>query len=89
MAREELSAQEIYERLAVKDVQLACDVLRGAWEAEHHDDGFASLEVAPEIERLQASGMKFTEINVQFVQRDDQAAVESVRAELQNLLQNR
>jgi transaldolase len=49
MAREELSAQEIYERLAVKDVQLACDVLRGAWEAEHHDDGFASLEVAPEI----------------------------------------
>src|ERR1700729_4589225 len=49
MAREELSAQEIYERLAVKDVQLACDVLRGAWEAEHHDDGFASLEVAPGI----------------------------------------
>ena len=49
MAREQLSAQEIYERLAVKDVQLACDVLRDAWEAEHHEDGFASLEVAPEI----------------------------------------
>jgi iron(III) transport system substrate-binding protein len=46
-------------------------------------------KVAPEIERLQASGIKFTEITVQFVQRDDQAAVESVRAELQNLLQNK
>ncbi|HLH21185.1 MAG TPA: ABC transporter substrate-binding protein [Chloroflexota bacterium] len=44
-------------------------------------------KVAPDIERLQASGIKFTEINVQFVQRDDPQAVESVRAELQNLLQ--
>jgi iron(III) transport system substrate-binding protein len=46
-------------------------------------------KVAADVERLQASGIKFTEINVQFVQRDDQQAVESVRTELQNLLQKK
>jgi iron(III) transport system substrate-binding protein len=46
-------------------------------------------KTAPDVERLQASGIKFTEITVQFVQRDDQAAVESVRTELQNLLQKK
>jgi ABC-type Fe3+ transport system substrate-binding protein len=46
-------------------------------------------KVAPDVERLQANGIKFTEITVQFVQRDDPQAVESVRAELQNLLQKK
>ncbi len=46
-------------------------------------------KVAPDVERLQASGIKFTEINVEFVQRGDSQAAESVRAELQNLLQKK
>jgi transaldolase / glucose-6-phosphate isomerase len=49
MAREQLDAQAIYERLAIKDVQLACDVLRDVWDSAHHADGFVSLEVAPDI----------------------------------------
>jgi transaldolase/glucose-6-phosphate isomerase len=49
MAREGLSAQEIYERIAVEDVQAAADVMRPAWEANDQDDGFISLEVAPEL----------------------------------------
>jgi transaldolase len=49
LAHESLEAQAIYERLAIKDVQMACDVLRGVWDAEHRTDGFVSLEVAPDI----------------------------------------
>ncbi|HEY3726960.1 MAG TPA: transaldolase [Solirubrobacteraceae bacterium] len=45
----DLDAQAIYERLAIKDVQLAADVLRPVWEAENGNDGFVSLEVAPDI----------------------------------------
>jgi transaldolase/glucose-6-phosphate isomerase len=49
MAREQLDAQAIYERIAIKDVQLACDVLRGVWDETHGADGFVSLEVAPDM----------------------------------------
>ncbi len=49
MAREQLDAQGIYERIAIKDVQLACDVLRDVWNDSHHADGFVSLEVAPDM----------------------------------------
>jgi transaldolase len=44
-----LSPQEIYEHLAIKDVQMACDVHRPTWEATHHQDGFVSLEVSADI----------------------------------------
>ena len=44
-----LSPQEIYEHLAIKDVQMACDVHRRTWEATHHQDGFVSLEVSADI----------------------------------------
>src|SRR6201996_6141176 len=44
-----LSPQEIYEHLAIKDVQLACDVHRPTWDATHHQDGFVSLEVSADI----------------------------------------
>jgi transaldolase len=44
-----LSGQEIYEHLAIKDVQMACDVHRPTWEATHHQDGFVSLEVSADI----------------------------------------
>jgi transaldolase/glucose-6-phosphate isomerase len=51
MAGEGLSAQEIYDRIAVTDVQLAADVLRPVWEATDHVDGYVSLEVSPYLAR--------------------------------------
>jgi transaldolase len=51
MAKEGLSAWKIYERIAIADVQLALDVMKPTWEAADHDDGFVSLEVAPNLAR--------------------------------------
>src|ERR1700741_1223100 len=48
-AREGLSAREVYRRLAVRDVQLAADVLRPVYEDSGGSDGFVSLEVAPRL----------------------------------------
>ncbi len=47
LAGKGLSAREIYDEVAVLDVQLACDVLRSVWEDADHADGFVSLEVEP------------------------------------------
>jgi transaldolase len=44
-----LSPQEIYEHIAIKDVQMACDVHRPTWDATHHQDGFVSLEVSADM----------------------------------------
>jgi transaldolase/glucose-6-phosphate isomerase len=49
LAREGLDATEIYLNLAIKDVQLACDVLRPVWEKLEGADGFVSLEVEPSV----------------------------------------
>jgi transaldolase/glucose-6-phosphate isomerase len=48
-AREGLSAREIYRRLAVRDVQLAADVLRPVYDDTGGFDGYVSLEVAPRL----------------------------------------
>ncbi len=48
-AREGLSAREIYRRMAVRDVQLAADVLRGVYDESDGADGYVSLEVAPRL----------------------------------------
>jgi transaldolase/glucose-6-phosphate isomerase len=48
-AREGLSAREVYRRLAVRDVQLAADVLRPVFEQSGGLDGYVSLEVAPRL----------------------------------------
>ncbi len=48
-AREGLSAREVYRRLAIKDVQLAADVLHGVYEETGGVDGYVSLEVAPRL----------------------------------------
>jgi transaldolase/glucose-6-phosphate isomerase len=48
-AREGLSAREVYRRLAIKDVQLAADVLRPVYEETNALDGYVSLEVAPRL----------------------------------------
>jgi transaldolase / glucose-6-phosphate isomerase len=47
LAERGMSAREIYDEVAVLDVQLACDVLRGVWDEAGHADGFVSLEVEP------------------------------------------
>ncbi|HET8977857.1 MAG TPA: transaldolase [Solirubrobacteraceae bacterium] len=49
LAGEDLDAQEIYEHIAIKDVQMACDVLRPTWDANNHQDGFVSLEIAADM----------------------------------------
>jgi transaldolase / glucose-6-phosphate isomerase len=49
LAREGLTAREVYRRMAVRDVQLACDVLRPVFDDSHGEDGYVSLEVAPRL----------------------------------------
>ncbi len=49
MAREELEAKDIYERLAIRDVQGAADVMAGVHRESNGRDGFVSLEVGPEL----------------------------------------
>ena len=49
LAGEGLSAPEIYLNLAIKDVQMACDVMRPVWEGAGGADGFVSLEVEPSL----------------------------------------
>ena len=41
------SAGELFERLAVEDIQKAADVLRPIFETTHGADGFVSIEVSP------------------------------------------
>jgi transaldolase/glucose-6-phosphate isomerase len=48
-AQDGLSAREVYRRLAVRDVQLAADVLRPVYDATSGTDGYVSLEVAPRL----------------------------------------
>lgn len=44
---EGLPAGEIFDRLAITDIQLACDVLRPVYDATEGADGYVSLEVSP------------------------------------------
>ena len=47
LAEKGMSAREIYDEIAILDVQLACDVLRPVWDEANGADGFVSLEVEP------------------------------------------
>ena len=51
LARADKSAKEIYDTLAVADVQAACDVLASVHEETAGRDGFVSLEVPPDLAR--------------------------------------
>ncbi len=42
-------ALEVFEKLAVQDIQLGCDVMRPVWEESGGRDGFVSLEVSPHL----------------------------------------
>jgi transaldolase/transaldolase/glucose-6-phosphate isomerase len=43
------SDKEVYERLAIRDICQACDILRTVYDGSGRDDGFVSLEVAPDL----------------------------------------
>lgn len=47
LAREGKGAQEIYEALAIRDIQMAADVLASVYESTGGTDGFVSLECSP------------------------------------------
>jgi transaldolase/glucose-6-phosphate isomerase len=49
LAKEQLDSLEIYNRIAVKDVQLAADVLADVHREANGRDGFVSLEVQPDL----------------------------------------
>jgi transaldolase len=51
LAQKNLGTEELYEHLAVRDIQIACDVLRPVWEETRGRDGFVSLEVSPHLAR--------------------------------------
>jgi transaldolase/glucose-6-phosphate isomerase len=44
-----LSAKDVYEQLAIEDIQHAADVLRSVHDAANAHDGFVSLEVSPDL----------------------------------------
>ncbi len=48
-ARPGITAEELYEELAVADIRLAADILRPVYEASGGGDGFVSLEVSPHL----------------------------------------
>ena len=49
MALEQLEPAAIYDRIAIKDVQLAADVLSEVHQESGGKDGFVSLEVPPDM----------------------------------------
>ena len=49
LAGQGLDAKQIYEQIAITDVQLAADVLRPVWDEAGGADGFVSLEVEPSL----------------------------------------
>jgi len=49
LAEEGTGPREIYEQIAIQDVQMACDVLRSVYDDSDGTDGFVSIEVMPDI----------------------------------------
>ncbi len=48
-ARSGLDSEAIYEKLAIHDIQDACDILRPVYDETKGADGFVSLEVSPHL----------------------------------------
>src|SRR5215475_13864568 len=46
---EEDDPKEVFLKLAVQDVQNACDLLRPVWDGGHGQDGWVSIEVDPNL----------------------------------------
>lgn len=49
LAKQEQDPKVIFEKLAIADIQAACDILRPVWDAANGADGFVSIEVAPDL----------------------------------------
>ena len=49
LAREGASTREIYQALAIKDIQDGCDVLRDVYDSTQAYDGYVSFEVDPDL----------------------------------------
>ncbi|MBI5104381.1 MAG: bifunctional transaldolase/phosoglucose isomerase [Solirubrobacterales bacterium] len=49
LAREGADTRSIYQAIAIRDVQEACDVLRPVWDETKGHDGYVSLEVDPDL----------------------------------------
>lgn len=49
LVRQNKTTQHIFETLLIRDVQLACDLLRDVYESSDETDGFVSLEVSPHL----------------------------------------
>ncbi len=45
------NTDETYEALVVRDIQMACDILRPVYDRQNKTDGFVSLEVSPLLAR--------------------------------------
>lgn len=54
----DLDAMAIYERLAIKDIQSAADILRPVYEQTRGRDGYVSMEVSPYLARETESTLK-------------------------------
>ncbi|UNM96614.1 transaldolase [Ignatzschineria rhizosphaerae] len=48
-ANQELSARELFFKLAIDDIQTACDLFADTYEATDYRDGYVSLEVSPDL----------------------------------------
>lgn len=48
---QDLAVEEIFQAVAVKDIQDACDLFRPIYDASNGGDGFVSLEVLPSLAR--------------------------------------
>ena len=49
LVKEGLAARQIFERLAVEDIQWAADLFRPTYDATEGGDGFVSIEVSPDL----------------------------------------
>lgn len=65
------SVGDLYETLAVEDIQRAADVLRPVYDALHGDDGYVSLEVSPYLARDTAGTIAEAERLWRAVRRDN------------------
>ncbi|HWY08542.1 MAG TPA: transaldolase [Candidatus Acidoferrales bacterium] len=53
-----LNAKQLYEKIAIRDVQDACDIFRPVYDESKHRDGYVSLEVSPFLANNTASTLE-------------------------------
>ncbi len=68
LKNEDLSADELFEKLEVKDIQDGCDILLPVYEKTNGKDGFVSIEVSPGLaydtdKTIEEARRLFTSVN--------------------------